>query len=968
MKKRLTVLFVGILLCIIGVFGLIACGNDKLPAPSGFRIQTEDGDVLMWNRVENAKTYEVRINNVSKQTYAAKMNLSLFDLEVGTYTVRVRALASDYNNSDWASYTYTKNPGTGLVYQEEVFGEYTLVSVGDLKGAITIPDKYNGFPVTAVAASAFAGSINVTSVTIGKNVKSIGERAFSNCSFLSEVVFAEDGALESVAQGAFQSCIALTSVALPDTVTSLGPSAFAYCRGLEEISLSDSLIRIDSGAFLGCIALKQITIPESVRTIGGRAFSDCSGLTRVRIDSSSVIIGEYAFSKCGAVISDENPLTDENKLVIELGNGVTAISTYAFQSCLALDSIVIPDSVSSIGLGAFGACANLAVVQIGAGVETISVNAFRGTKLWNDAENYFIIDKWLLERKDADDTNGDLRTLDIVGIAQYALMNGTLTGAYQLPDSLVYINDGAFFGCNMSSVTLGSSVKVIGSYAFCACPLLRTVVLGNKVEKIGAGAFADCELLTATSSSGNKNINIPNSVKSIGANAFYGTALWNNSTGMIVVDSWVVGCKEDTFDAFGASYEVPSGTVGIADYAFAECEVLTGVYIPSTVVYIGTGAFYGCSSLTNVNIPSGVKEIKAATFYLCELLSSIVIPSGVEVIEDYAFRACSKLKSVNIPDSVKEIGFCAFGFCDRLADVTIGNSVEKIDQYAFTYCVSLETITLPDSLMDVSSYAFYRCSKLKEINFGSGVRSIGDHAFYQCTMLSELDLPDNITEIGDYAFYRCKAMWKLKIGDNVRSIGKYAFYECYNLIKVAIPDSVEKVDDFAFMNCSKLESVTLGVNLTSLGKHVFMNDQSLTVYAEPSRAYSTWDGLWNSQFRPVVWGCELSADKGYVISVTIGENTFSNSIAENGLKDPTRIGATFAGWSTTQDGEASIEAKDIARMPIGTKLYSVWDDTETKPDIRVKPDYTIGWDSGYIIPDYDPDLDDYYNAGLDDVL
>lgn len=946
MKKRLTVIFIGILLCIIGVFGLIACGMERLPVPSGFRIQAEGGDVLMWNRVANARTYEVRINNVSKQTYAAKMNLSLFDLEVGTYTVRVRAIAADYQNSDWASYTYIKTPGTGLVYQEEVFGEYTLVSVGDSSGAITIPDKHNGLPVTSVADSAFAGSNNVTSVTIGKNIRSIGVRAFSNCSFLNEIVFAEDGALESVAQSAFQSCTALASVAIPDTVTSLGPSAFAYCRGLEEVSLPDSLSNIGAGAFLGCVALKEITVPKSVRSIGTRAFSDCVGLTRVRIDSSSAIIGEYAFSKCGAVISDENPLTDENKLVIELGDGVTDVLAYAFQSCLALDSIVIPDSVSSIGLGAFGNCTNLAVVKIGAGVEAIGTGAFRGTKLWEDAENYFIIDRWLLERKDADDTNGDLRKLDIVGIAQGALARGTLTGAYQLPDSLVYINDQAFLGCNMSSVTVGNSVKIIGSYAFASCPLLRTIVLGNNVEKIGSGAFANCELLTATSSSGNKNINIPHSVKSIGANAFNGTALWENSTGMIVVDSWVVGCKEEATGAL----EVPSGTVGIADYAFAECEDVSGVYIPSTVVYIGTGAFYGCRSLSNVNIPSGIKEIKMATFYLCDQLSSIVIPSGVEVIEDYAFRACAGLKSVNIPDSVTEIGFCAFGFCDRLAEVTIGNSVEKMGEYAFTYCVSLETITLPDSLMDVTSYAFYRCSKLKEVDFGSGVRSIGDHAFYQCTMISELDLPDNITEIGDYAFYKCKAMWKLKIGDYVRSIGKYAFYECYNLIKVAIPDSVEKVDDFAFMNCSKLESVTLGVNLTSLGKHVFMNDQSLTVYAESSRPYSTWDGLWNSQFRPVVWGCELSADKGYVISVTIGENTFSNSTAENGFKDPTRMGATFAGWSATQDGDASIEAKNIARMPIGTKLYSIWVDTETKPNINVAPDYEVGWDGSWKLP------------------
>lgn len=941
MKKRLLVVLICILSA-IGIFGLTACSADQLSAPTNVRIATNNGNpVLMWNEVENAKTYVVEINGESKQTRRTEMELSRFSLEQGTYTVRVKACAAEYTDSEWSSSTYKKNASTGLNFEEYVPGEYAVVGIGGASGEIKIPDEHDGLPVTFVDDSAFSGSSSVTSIEIGKNVRSIGARAFGNCSFLNEIVFADDGALESISQGAFQSCIALTSVELPNTLTALETSAFVYCRGLEKVTLPDSLVKIGESAFMDCESLKQIVIPQNVESIGARAFYECMGLTRIKIDSKSAIIYQEAFSKCGSVVNEDNPLTDENKLVVDLGNGVTSIGSYVFQSCLALDAIVIPDSVKSIGYGAFGGCANIASVKLGSGVENIGAAAFRGTKLWQEADNYFIVDKWLLERKNVDDTNGDLRSLDIVGIAQSAFASGTLTSAYQLPNSLVYINEYAFTACNMSSVTVGNSVKEIGDYAFYKCPYLKTVVLGNSVETIGSSAFEECEQLTAKSSSGNTNINIPRSVKRIGSKAFYKTALWSSSTDIMVVDKWVVGCKEEASGAL----EVPSGTVGIADFAFSNCSTVTGVYMPSTVESIGAGAFYSCNALASVSIPAGVKAIKTVTFYLCDSLTEITIPSSVEVIESFAFRACSKLDNVRIPDSVTEIGVGAFSFCDLLVDITIGNSVEKIGEYAFAYGVSLNKIVLPDSLMDISSYAFYRCSALAEIDFGRGVHSIGDHAFYQCTMLSELDLPDNITSIGDYAFYKCKAMWKLKIGDNVCSVGKYAFYGCYNLIKVAIPDSVERVDDFAFMNCSNLSSVTLGINLTSIGKHVFMNARRLTIYAEASKAYSTWDGLWNSQFRPVVWGCELSDDKSYVVSVTIGENTLSNSNAENGIEAPTRLGGTFEGWSLTKDGKVDVSAEKLAGTEIGAKLYAVWNATETKPEIHVTPDYAPGWDS-----------------------
>lgn len=940
MKKRLIVLIV-CMLTAIGIFGLVSCSAEKLGKPKNLHIDDSYGNtVIVWSEVKNAKNYIVRINGVSKQTRRTEMELSRFDIEEGeNVTVYVKACSEDYSDSDWATAQYQKPRRGEFVYTEYIPGEYA-VSKGAASGEIKIVDEYNGLPVTMIARDAFVGSTSITKVEIGKNIKKIDVQAFVNCSYLTEIVFAEDGALEEIGTSAFQNCIGLTELALPDTLKSLSSNAFMYCRNLSVSPLPDSLTIIGESAFEGCEKLETIEIPENVTYIGSKAFYECTALKNIKISGKSVSIGNSAFFKCGMLAEGEE-LTDENKMTVDLGNGVIGIGATAFGACTALDSIVIPDSTIRLGTGAFNSCLNLASIKLGSGITEIGGAAFTATKLWNDADNYVIVDKWLVARKNVEDTNGDFRSFDIVGIAYGAFANGKLTGAYQLPNSLVYINDYAFYKCQMASVTVGNSVTDIGDYAFSECEFLKTVVLGNSVERIGNHVFAKCAQLTATSSTGNKNVNIPRSVKSIGYNTFGETALATASEDVMVVDNWVVGCNTEARGAL----ELPSGTVGIADGAFMSCESVTSIYIPSTVQVLGVSAFFGCISLQSVTIPSGIKEIGYSTFYNCKSLGSITIPSSVELIDGFAFRACAKLESVIIPDSVKHIGQAAFSFCDYLANVTIGNSVEEIDEYAFAYCVSLSKIALPDSLTKISDYAFYRCSALAEIDFGNGVQSVGNRAFYQCTMLSELDMPDNITSIGDYAFYKCKAMWKLKIGENVSTVGDYAFYGCINLRKVIIPDSVESIGDFAFMNCANLRAVTLGINLTSLGKHVFMNCRGLTVFAEANNPYSTWNGLWNSQYRPVVYGCVLADDKSYVVSITVSRDLIANGNADSAIFAPMRHGKTFVGWSLSADGgTVDYTASDIRNAPDGTTLYSVWDDTETKPIINVKPDYAPGWD------------------------
>lgn len=938
MKKRLIIM----ILCVLGVVcagATAACGAPVLSAPRHVWVEKgPTGDTVYWSESENASGYVVEINGESNTTNRTSMALSRFELVAGVkYEIKVKAVKAGMRDSDWATAEYVKSEFVGVAYRAVDEESYAVSGIGNASGAVVIDDYYLGKPVVAIDDSAFMNVGRITEVVFGSNIVSVGSNAFYGCTSLSAVAF-NDG-LTEIRSSAFQGCSLLSEVEIPGTVISIGANAFAYCRGIARLSLSDGVEIIGNSAFYACESLARVVTPKSLVYVGVSAFSDCTALTDVELNGNRLIVGSSAFGESGVPVNEENPFDNDEILEVTL-NGVEAIGSGAFVGCARLVEINIPDGVTTIGGRAFENCINLADITIGKDVTYIGADAFSNTVLWNEATDYLIIDKWFIELKNKDLSNGDFRNAGFTGIAQMAFSEGKLGNAYMLPAELVYVNSYAFARCEMSSVTLGDAVKTIGDYAFFECKNLRTAVMGNGVEDIGNSVFEGCETLTPTNSAGGKNINIPASVKHIGMSVFKDTAFEKTATGVMTVDNWVVGCSKSAY----GNLEIPVGVKGIADGAFYECASVNRIYIPDSVSIIGSSAFAKCTALSSIELPSGLESIEPVTFYMCTSLETITIPNGVKTIGSNAFRSCSKLRSVTIPDSVQTLGDWAFGFCDLLETVVIGNAVGEMGTGAFAYCVSLKSVVLPNSLKSVSDYAFYRCSALESVGFGNGVTGIGERAFYQCTLLSSLVMPDSVTSIGELAFYRCLSLWKLAIGENVNTIGDYAFYGCENLIKVSIPDAVETMGGYVFMDCFNLASVSIGANLTVMGEHVFMNCEKLTIYTEANHKYMGWHNLWNSQYRPVVFGCILSLDKDYVESVTISEGTIVNSNAKYGLTAPQRLGMTFAGWATEPGGEVVYTVSQTADVPVGTTLYAVWTSGEIPPVIDVKPEYVPGWD------------------------
>ena len=205
---------------------------------------------------------------------------------------------------------------------------------------------------------------SVESYVIPSSVTSIGDSAFSCCSFLSEIVI--PSSVNSIGNSAFSSCRSLSEIVIPSSVNSIGNSAFSGCSSLSKIVIPTSVTSIDDWTFSGCSSLSEVVIPSSVTSIGGWAFKDCGSLSTIVIPSSVTSIGTWTFCGCESLSS----------LVIP--DGVTSIGDNAFRGCSFLNSVVIPDGITSIGYGTFWGCGSLTDIVIPNSVTSIGDGAFNG--------------------------------------------------------------------------------------------------------------------------------------------------------------------------------------------------------------------------------------------------------------------------------------------------------------------------------------------------------------------------------------------------------------------------------------------------------------------------------------------------------------------------------------------------------------------------------------------------------------
>ena len=448
------------------------------------------------------------------------------------------------------------------------------------------------------------------------------------------------------------------------------------------------------------------------------------------------------------------------------GYEVKKISDGAFQNCTGITSIVIPDSVISIGGSTFSGCTSLAEIVI---------------------------------------------PDSVTSIGGYAFSYCTSLTEIVIPDSVTTIGESAFSGCaSLAEIVVPDSVTEIGEYAFSGCTSLSKVKLPKNLTGINWGVFSDCtSLAEITVSPDNKNYSSVDGV------------LFNKDGSELIIYPKGNG---------RSAYTVPDGVTSISGSAFSGCTSLTEIVIPDSVTTIGKSAFSGCTSLSKVDLPKKLTTIEAYTFSGCSSLESIVIPEGVTAIGTWleyektyyssSFSGCKSLKEIIIPDSVTAIGDSAFYGCTSLSKVKLSNNLRIIQERTFSGCTSLKEIVIPDSVTAIYYEAFSNCISLESITIGSGVESLGDEWIASCRRLENITVsPENKTyssvdgvlfnkdksELSAYPIGNKRSSYT--IPDGVEKIGKKAFYGCRYIESLTIPVSVAEIEASALGNCYDIRAV-----------------------------------------------------------------------------------------------------------------------------------------------------------------
>ena len=254
---------------------------------------------------------------------------------------------------------------------------------------------------------------------------------------------------------------------------------------------------------------------------------------------------------------------------------------------------------------------------------------------------------------------------------------------------------------------------------------------------------------------------------------------------------------------------IPDTVTSIGAEAFYGCSSLQSIELFENVTSIGDRAFSGCENLDLVRISCNT-DLGECIFEDCTGLRSVELPGNLSGI-DLALPAECSIKCLSIAEDSTEINFenNSYNLVKELEEVYIPESVIKIGDNAFYGASRLTEIRIPNEVTSIGNSAFAACEMLSEINIPDTVTSIGWHAFEDCTSLTDVTIPDGVTEIGWNVFTNCTSLRNVIIPDSVTRIGWNAFENCTSLTNVTIPNSVVKIDSDAFNNCEALESITI---------------------------------------------------------------------------------------------------------------------------------------------------------------
>ena len=660
-------------------------------------------------------------------------------------------------------------------------------------GNITIPKRISkdgvNYTVAAIGDYAFANCGNLTGVTIGENVTSIGQQAFYYTG--------------------------LTSIIIPEGVTSIGDKAFQGCKALESITLPTSVATIGSMAFYGCCALTSFTFPEGVTEIGNMALGSNAGndaylhLTDVYLPSTLTEINMGMFEGWGSTevtnLHYNGTLSDYcNKLA---GDGFDRKHLY-LQGNLLEGTLVIPGDVEAIPIGAFQGIEDITSLQIPNTVKTIGYQAFYGctnlesVTLPDDGEIEFLPHECFGKCKKLSSINIPSSITTFQGQGTFS---GTSLTSFEIPATVSSLSQYMFWNCKaLQSLVINGTIETFPTYICSGCYNLRSLVLVNTEPPV----FKEHALEGTTCP-----IFVPNE----SVNAYKAADGWSEFADRIQPQTgWTftaaVPCGEGTADL---TFKVTSANPWEVEVSASPEDIAGALTIPATVQHesgikfavkaIGTNAFKDRQGITSVVIEEGVKVIGYYAFENDANITSVLLPKSTTSIYGASFFACSKLSSINIPASVKLIDHQAFRGCSALKNIELPEGLTQINSHAFRGS-GLESITFPSTLTRVDVAAFRDCSVLKTIDFNGCTATLEAEVFLG-TAIEELVIPETVILKGWTNFGWCGQLKSVEM-KNVNQTAHHDVFKACGKLETAILPKIAVMTTGYFENCTNLRSVT----------------------------------------------------------------------------------------------------------------------------------------------------------------
>ncbi len=754
----------------------------------------------------------------------------------------------DIQDDEEIAYAYYDNTGTQIsigefayitAFRDELF--YNQIQVSSFADISYLP------MLTSYGVKCFAGS-SFTSVPIPDRVTSIGGSCFKDCLSLSTVSL---GGVTTIPELTFSGCTDLANVDLKN-VTSIGNSAFAGCTSLTRINIPSSVSNIGNYAFGGCVNLKSIIcyaatppiisantfpiplvvyVPSDYVDIY-KANSSWSGFTIYAIPEGDgavilsfndqefkrVLVSLYDIDGDGELMKWEaalitsipantfkestiNSLVDLAQLV-----NLTSIGDYAFQNCINLSLVTIPDRISTIGNGAFAGCNNVTEFIVSGGTSFKAINGV----LYNYNETQLV-----------------------------AYPNGKISTSFQLPITVTSIRDYAFKGTNklvtiVSKNTTPATANVNSfdsvNKSTCFIRVATTSAITTYRAASGWSLFTNIVVLESIAtinvvSAGTLAAQIQAADFTLNDVTKLIVTGYLNGTDILTIRNMINNGLLSDIDmsgvnivSGGSNYYSGDSTTNdvLGGNFFRDCSKLKTLVLPNSVYKLDYNSLRG-SGITAITIPANVQSIELSAFESCESLISVTIPNTVTFLGDRTFRDCPNLTTVVFNASIP-VRYEIFKGCSNLVNVTLANTF-GIDYYAFDGCSKLVSVNIPSSVTVINNNAFNACTSLTTISIASTtVIEIGTSAFSGCTAFNKIFVPQS-------AYFNYK-----------EATGNWANYksliDCY--ITFATPTKAIKTYIYGLLG--KAAGATLkaseAATLTSLGTSTFEADTNVGSFEE----------------------------------------------------------------------------------------------------------------------------------------